>query len=225
LHAQNARLGKNLPGLGETHYSSTRKPKSHPAKNAFDYGAGVSASAIYAYVNNDPLNRVDPTGLAAEQNQSTGNYDLFGTATGPAASTGAATGPSTTTGVPNGAGVQFASAAGTLRGAALGSDIGEAVGGLLGAFCGPGVAICEAGTLTTGAAAGAAIGGMLGDILTNDKNKGSAPVVPCPGLGQECGAPVRPPGINPEYPNICTDCLIKNNKWPKPGAPIPEGLE
>jgi len=43
----------------------------------------VSASAIYAYVGNDPLNRVDPRGLAAEQNQSdTVQSDLFDPSTG-----------------------------------------------------------------------------------------------------------------------------------------------
>jgi len=51
------------------------------------------------------------------------------------------------------------------------------------------------------------------------------PVVPCPGIGgQSCGAPVRPPGINPLFPNVCYQCLMRNGQWPAPGAPVPPGL-
>ena len=34
-----------------------------PRKNAFDDGAGVSASAFYTYVGNDPTDKTDPTGM------------------------------------------------------------------------------------------------------------------------------------------------------------------
>jgi hypothetical protein len=57
-------------------------------------------------------------------------------------------------------------------------------------------------------------------------NHNRGPVVPCPGLGgQQCGAPVRPPGINPDHPNVCHQCLERNGIWPARGAPPPKGLE
>jgi RHS repeat-associated protein len=51
---------------------------------------------------------------------------------------------------------------------------------------------------------------------------GSKPIVRCPGLGGiTCGAPTPPGGINPDYPNVCTTCLIRNKLWPYPGAKNP----
>jgi hypothetical protein len=44
--------------------------------------------------------------------------------------------------------------------------------------------------------------------------KNGPPVVSCVGINQSCGAPVRPPGINPEYPNVCYQCLMRLKKWP-----------
>jgi len=52
------------------------------------------------------------------------------------------------------------------------------------------------------------------------------PISRCPGLGGlRCGAPVSPGGVNPDYPKVCPECLIRNGLYPKPGAPIPEGLK
>ncbi|NSZ57477.1 RHS repeat protein [Agrobacterium tumefaciens] len=46
------------------------------------------------------------------------------------------------------------------------------------------------------------------------------PIVYCPGVnGYECGAPVRPPSINPEYPNVCYQCLCRIGEWPFSGSP------
>ena len=50
----------------------------------------------------------------------------------------------------------------------------------------------------------------------NGKRKGKrAPIVRCPGLNQECGAP-NGGGLHPDYPGVCDDCLRKGGKWPVP---------
>ncbi|WP_414720166.1 RHS repeat-associated core domain-containing protein [Trinickia sp.] len=37
------------------------------------------------------------------------------------------------------------------------------------------------------------------------------PVVPCPGVGgQSCSAPVQYGGVNPLYPNVCSQCLMED---------------
>ncbi|WP_333899140.1 RHS repeat-associated core domain-containing protein [Agrobacterium pusense] len=60
----------------------------------------------------------------------------------------------------------------------------------------------------------------LMDVDSDGRQKKSkrGPIVYCPGVnGYECGAPVRPPGINPEYPNVCYQCLCRIGEWPFSG--------
>ena len=60
------------------------------------------------------------------------------------------------------------------------------------------------------------------NFIDNDgKAKKRAAVVPCSGINQSCGYPVRPPGANPNYPNVCYQCLMREGKWPY-GGPIPD---
>ncbi|RXT19601.1 peptidase C39 [Rhizobium leguminosarum] len=51
------------------------------------------------------------------------------------------------------------------------------------------------------------------------KAKRRPPVIICVGINQSCGAPMRPPGINPDYPGVCYQCLMREKKWPYGPAP------
>lgn len=61
----------------------------------------------------------------------------------------------------------------------------------------------------------------LMDVDPDGRQKKSkrGPIVYCPGVNSyECRAPVRPPGINPEYPNVCYQCLCRIGEWPFSGS-------
>jgi RHS repeat-associated protein len=55
---------------------------------------------------------------------------------------------------------------------------------------------------------------------------GRAPTTSCPGLGgQPCGAPTGAGGVNPDYPDVCPQCLDRNRKWPYTNQPPPDSLK
>ncbi|KAA3523469.1 hypothetical protein DXM29_20400 [Agrobacterium tumefaciens] len=54
---------------------------------------------------------------------------------------------------------------------------------------------------------------MYSDPDGQQKKRGG--VIKCVGVdNQDCGAPIRPPGINPDYPRVCSQCLCRIGAWP-----------
>ena len=51
------------------------------------------------------------------------------------------------------------------------------------------------------------------------------PIIRCEGLsGITCGAPMQPGDLNPDYPKVCDQCLMREKKWPYGGS-VPTQLQ
>jgi hypothetical protein len=61
--------------------------------------------------------------------------------------------------------------------------------------------------------------------ISANNNGRRGPITRCPGLGgQPCGAPTADGGVNPQYPDVCPQCLDREQKWPF-GGPVPPSLQ
>ena len=63
-HGRNSRPGKNAPNQGEGVFVSGSLTRTRPGENALRYDGIASGPTLYGYVLQDPINGIDPYGLA-----------------------------------------------------------------------------------------------------------------------------------------------------------------
>jgi RHS repeat-associated protein len=119
----------------------------------------------YAYVQNDPVNKGDPSGLAGDEGD---NLGIEGNRAGgsiirkgPATAAAAAKQEAKTKSIKF---TQIGAVAGAVAGAAIGAGGGGVGGAAVGLACGPAAEICSPAAASAGATIGAPAGALLGTI-------------------------------------------------------------